>query len=96
MLIKADSNSRQLARHGLARTAKLSMMPAQHQAGPRAGPGAAHVDHHGTARRVGFAPLEAAPVAELVDAPDSKSGIQKMCWFESGLGHQIDDKHISI
>jgi hypothetical protein len=30
-----------------------------------------------------------ASVAKLVDAPDSKSGSQKECWFESGQGHHL-------
>lgn len=30
-----------------------------------------------------------APVAELVDALDSKSSSQKECQFESGQGHHI-------
>jgi hypothetical protein len=30
-----------------------------------------------------------APVAELVDAVDSKSAVLWACWFESGQGHHI-------
>lgn len=41
--------------------------------------------------RVNRKPLKSpslAPLAELVDALDSKSSSQKECWFDPGMGHQ--------
>ena len=46
--------------------------------------GTGQLDPLAAARSIGLPPLSRAPMAELVDASDSKFGFRKECWFDSG------------